>query len=279
MLRKEFRKLYRPFWIRFLMKWVDFRFNHNKNLDTHKLNYELIVSLTSYPARFKNLHLTLKCLMIQTVRADRVILWVAHEDKSKLPASVLRLEKFGLEIRTTEDIRSYKKLIPALKMFPNAGFVIVDDDLFYPRDLIENLLNTAEKFSGSAVAGRVHRVKRNDFGQILPYKKWCWNSNIQQSKDNFYTGCGGAFFPPNAFHPEVLNQTKFIELAPTADDVWFNWMLKLNHTPLVSTGREFVFWDWPDTQAVSLHKKNVSEHENDRQIANMIKQYGQCYYD
>jgi hypothetical protein len=41
--------------------------------------------LTSYPARFETLHLALSCLLDQSVKADRTILWVAHKDEDHLP--------------------------------------------------------------------------------------------------------------------------------------------------------------------------------------------------
>src|SRR5690606_34955355 len=54
----------------------------------HALPGRLIVSLTSYPARFKGLAKTLRTLLAQTVRPDRLILWVAHSDVIKLPKEV-----------------------------------------------------------------------------------------------------------------------------------------------------------------------------------------------
>src|SRR5690349_163949 len=77
----------------------------------HGLTGELIVSLTSYPPRFNQLKLVLGCLLDQTVRADRIILWIAQEDYPRLPSDVVGLRApGGLEIRTCEDIGPYKKL-------------------------------------------------------------------------------------------------------------------------------------------------------------------------
>ncbi len=83
----------------------------------HGLPGELIVSLTSYPPRFRTLDLTLRCLLTQTVRPDRVILWIAEADMAKLPPAVVALVEYGLDIRACKDTRSYKKIIPALAAF------------------------------------------------------------------------------------------------------------------------------------------------------------------
>lgn len=76
----------------------------------HGLPATLILSLTSYPPRFGTLSLTLHSLLRQSVKADRTILWIAHIPL--LPKAVTVLQAAGLEIRATEDVRSYKKSSP-----------------------------------------------------------------------------------------------------------------------------------------------------------------------
>src|SRR6478736_6608940 len=84
----------------------------------HGLPGELVVSLTSYPIRFRTLHKTIRSLLGQDIRADRVILWLADGDEQYLPDDVRELQQLGLEIRNCADFRSYKKIIPALEAFP-----------------------------------------------------------------------------------------------------------------------------------------------------------------
>jgi len=81
----------------------------------HGLQSPLIISLTSYPARFSKLPLTLKCLLSQNMAADRIILWIAHQDKSALTPAILELQNAGLEIEYCDNLRSYKKIIPTLQ--------------------------------------------------------------------------------------------------------------------------------------------------------------------
>ena len=66
----------------------------------HGLPAELIVSLTSYPKRYGTLDRTLKSLLDQTVRPDRLILWVADDHRAALPKSVTELRSETFEIRT-----------------------------------------------------------------------------------------------------------------------------------------------------------------------------------
>src|SRR5688500_5188057 len=62
----------------------------------HQLPGELIISLTSYPARFRTLHLSLRCLLTQSIKPDRIVLWIAREDLPLLPASVRKLAAHGI---------------------------------------------------------------------------------------------------------------------------------------------------------------------------------------
>jgi hypothetical protein len=92
----------------------------------HGLTSELIVSLTSYPARFGTLHFALSCLLDQSVKADRTILWVAHKDEDHPPA-VRELEQRGLEIRACDDLRSlssHAELLTALRRLGRAGGIL-----------------------------------------------------------------------------------------------------------------------------------------------------------
>ena len=40
---------------------------------------KIIVSLTSYPKRFRYLHLTVKSLLLQTVKPDKIILYLGDD--------------------------------------------------------------------------------------------------------------------------------------------------------------------------------------------------------
>ena len=99
---------------------------------------EIIISLTTYSLRIHNVYIALESLLNQTIKPNRIILWLAEEEfnEANLPISVLRLKERGVEIRFCEDYKSYKKLIPTLREFPEAIIITVDDDVIYPMDQI-----------------------------------------------------------------------------------------------------------------------------------------------
>jgi hypothetical protein len=138
----------------------------------HGLPAALVVSLTSYPPRFGTLSLTLRSLLLQTVKADRTILWIAHADIQLLPKNVTDLQAAGLEIRATEDMKSYKKIIPALEAFPDAFICTADDDVYYWPTWLEELVAVARMTERVVVCHRAHEITLDAQGHFYPYDKW-----------------------------------------------------------------------------------------------------------
>ena len=234
----------------------------------HGLSGELIVSLTSYPARFGTLHLTLACLLDQSAKADRTILWIAHHDMGQLPADVRRLERRGLEIRACDDLRSYKKLIPTLEAFPDAFIATADDDIYYPHHWLEQLADAVEE--GVIPCHRAHRIKRALDGSIAPYSDWEIDvqdaSARRPSGDILATSGAGALYSPRSLSPITTNRSQFQRLCPSGDDLWLFWCARLAGTLAKKVGGKLRLVTWPNTQTSALWAPNEAGG-NDRMIA------------
>jgi len=249
-----------------------FRWRFRRPVPKHGRSRELIVSLTSYPERFPTLHLSLRSLLTQSVRPDRVILWLAEEDRHTLPATVENLQRDGLEIRCCDDLLSFKKIIPALSSYPEADIVTADDDLYYWSDWLRELITAAEQFPGDVVAHHLRKMVLNEQG-IRPYREWPKNVRDQaEDPHNFATGGLGALYPVGCFHPEVLNRDAFTQLCPRADDVWLYWMVRRNGRFEKHSGTQRGLVNWLGSQEVSLWSQN--RNANDTQINAMVKAYG-----
>ena len=162
----------------------------------HRLPGTLIVSMTSYPARFEALQLTLKCLMNQTVRPDLIILWVAGEEMSLVPESLKRLQGAEFIIRGCDDLRSYNKLVHTLRDYPEAFVITVDDDMMYEPDCIGRLVRAYDAAEPTIVCHRAHRPTYSDDGKLNPYRDWQRRVDDAPSElpseDLFPTGVGGS---------------------------------------------------------------------------------------
>lgn len=209
------------------------RFKEN-GISTTKRTPQIIVSLTSYPERMYELHYCLYSLLTQSLKPDKVILWLAEEefpDREKdLPQKVLDFIHNGLEIKWCKNIKSYKKLIPALQEFPEAIIVTADDDVFYPSDWLEKLYNSYLQNPENIHCHRAHIITFDKKGSILPYQNW--NFCIKDSNPsykNFFTGVGGVLYPPGSFFEDINKEDLFLKLASNADDIWFWAMLVLNN--------------------------------------------------
>ena len=191
-------------------------------------NQQVIVSMTSFPEAIPYAVKALESLLKGSVRPDKLVLYLTFSqfEGGQLPESLRALSEANpiLEIRNYgDDIRSYRKLIPALVDFPEAIIVTVDDDVKYHRHMLRDLLRLHEQFPDAVLA---HRAKRIKLG--APYRKWSkyrWYDfllkRIHCSFLNIQTGVGGVLYPPHALKTEMLEKEQFTRLAPSADDIWF----------------------------------------------------------
>ncbi len=246
-----------------------------KNQKAHPLPAPLIVSLTSWPPRFKTLHLTLLSLLTQDMRPDHVILWVADVDYAALPKEVLDLQSHGLEISTCDDLGPYKKIVPALASDPDAFIVTADDDVYYGPKWLSALCESWDGNLKTIVCHRAHRIAFSVNGAPASYTKWRHNAKGPQvSASLFPTGAGGVLYPPGCFSPDVLQSDVFMDLCPRADDVWLYWMAAGNGCAYLVTNYGADVLNWDDSQKTSLLTENVTHGGNDRQIKKMMDAYG-----
>jgi hypothetical protein len=245
----------------------------------HYLPGPLIVSLTSYPLRFNNLHLTLKSLLNQSVKPDKLVLWIAHGDLPLLPARVRRLERCGVTIRPCEDIGSYKKLIFALEEYPEGFIVTADDDMFYAPRWLEALMSGVDPGEKIIVCHRAHRITIEEDGAIAPYANWKKGAQdvppLIPSKDLLATGCAGILYPPGSLSPEVSRKELFQQLCSSADDLWFYWMARRAGSTVMKTGAEFPLIEWPSRRPRPSSLWDINRvGGNDQQIKNLEEAFG-----
>ena len=255
---------------------------HDTTLGVSSVSYanrEVIVSLTSYGKRLGDVAFAIESIMQQTMKPNRIILWLAHQDSNNVPISLKRQQDRGLEIEYCDDLRSYKKIIPTLRKFPQAVIITIDDDAIYDFDLIERLINAYRSAPECIHCARAHRMKLSNTGKLMPYKDWEWTiKEIGRHPMNFLTGGGGTLFPPDSLDAEVLNETVFMDLCPYADDVWLNAMAIKKGTILsrIQTrnpqGEDYI--SNMGVQEGALWHVNFDQGLNDVQIDAVFTKYG-----
>ena len=249
-------------------------------------NPELIISLTSYPARIKIVIFTLHSLLTQTHKPDAVVLWLTRNQfpglENDLPPELLNLRKRGLTIRwCNQAIRSYTKLIPALKEYPDAIIVTADDDIYYPPDWLEKLYLSYLNAPENIHCHRVHQLQFDPEANLLPYCQWKKNISASCAGWNcFLTGVGGVLYPPGTLHPDVTKSEKYLEICPTADDIWFWGMAVLQGTQIqvVPDNQPDLIYTDPENELnlygeCTLHAQNIIGGGNDLALQKLLTCY------
>ncbi|MDR0407577.1 MAG: glycosyltransferase family 8 protein [Campylobacteraceae bacterium] len=275
---KYINGLYSKEWYEYFLK-SPFK---DESLERVSLDYQMILSLTSYPARIKTVHKTVETLLEQSYKADKIILWLASDEfpnrEKNLPKELLDLTKRGLTISWCENIKSYQKLIPVLKEYPNCIIVTADDDIYYQKDWLKKLHEAYTMQPNIVHCHRAHKIIFHD-NKIMPYNRWKMRiTNVKPSFLNFFTGVGGVLYPPNIFHRDALDKELFLRLSPKADDIWFWAMCVLNGIKInVINGNEKHLSYVEDTQSIGLFNENVAKNRNDEYIKNIFEYYPKLY--
>lgn len=184
--------------------------------------------MTSFPAAIEYAVKAIKSLLEGSVVPDKLVLYLTFDQfkETGIPEELRLLEKENeiFEIRDyPKDIRSYRKLIPALKDYPEAVIVTVDDDVFYDKDMLKDLVELHQKYPEYILA---NRAKIMDISK--PYKQWKklrWydfiGEKIKIDSHIIQTGVGGVLYPPHSLNPSMIDDELFLKIAPTTDDIWF----------------------------------------------------------
>ena len=235
-----------------------------------------VISLTSFPKRINNVWIVIECLLRQTISPDMIVLWLSIEQfpnqYDDLPANLKNIQSDIVKIRFVEgDIRSHKKYYYAFKEYPNDYVITVDDDIFYPSYMIEELLRAKEKY-GDAVIGRYCLVmKYRENGTPLAYNSWADDYEVN-TLDAFLGTGGGTLFEPSKLYKDALNVELATKLAPLADDVWLNAMIRLAKLPIKIISKELLM-PIITKRDQRLTQMNVYENKNDKQIDAVSKYY------
>lgn len=250
-------------------------------LRTHGMTNDLvsesgqsIVSLTTYGGRIYDVRLVIESLGLQTKKPKKIILWLDEDEFSiaDLPIGLLQQIERGLEIRFCENLRSYKKIIPTLHCFRDAQIITVDDDYIYPSDLIERLEASLATRPGCIVSSFIHRMKFTKDGTPQNYANWeKYIISDDPSMDVFPVGAGGVLYPRGCFDDHVLDPTLFMEIAPTADDVWLKYCTARAgfKSTQIKGAQTFasLYIELPSSKLNALYHENVILRANDTQIA------------
>lgn len=233
----------------------------------------IIVSITSDEDNFSSLELSLYSLLNQTVKPDRLILWLSDDeyDLTYLPYSITRYIKNGLEIKFVKDIGSYTNPIYPLEQFYNSINVIANDSVYYNKNWLMKLYHS---YIASPKDIQTHNAHQVDLS--LPFSKWKKNINEENAEYNYYpSSLSGVLYPPKCFSKEVFRDDIFVKNNITNPDVWL-WVMGIlsnrkirivkNHNKRITSTNIFKY---------IFEDKNKKYSQIDTQISKLMEFYGQ----
>lgn len=211
-------------------------------LNYQKREKNIIVSLTSFPGRINECFFSLKSIFAQSVKPDKIILWLAESQfpDHKLPSNINILISKGLEVRFCEDLRSHKKYYYILQEQKTNELVItVDDDIIYHPDTIKRALSKHYEYPQAIVCNEAKIIKLDSSSRSLAsYNTWKSASNGKKQpeiyKYSILTG-SGCLYPYGIMPRETFDKQKIKNIAFTADDLWITFIAKLHKIDVVPT--------------------------------------------
>lgn len=267
------------FWENLYIKHARFpKFCLNKD----KRKERIVISLTSYPARMEQTYYAVKSLMLQSLRPDKIVLWLSELQfpSKKITEKFQELINKGLEVRfTSDDLRSHKKYYYILQeQKPDEVVVTYDDDIIYDKRSLERIYKKHLLFPQAVVCDYGMRL-RLEKGTIIPYNNWEIDSIIGVESPSMmispYTGAG-CLYPFGVMPSTTFDKKKLRELAFSADDIWMSFNEIIGDVPVVKTRQKGeMLCTVYGSQLESLGNYNSQKNGNDEAINKICQEFPQ----
>lgn len=193
----------------------------------HTPEAKVVVSLTSYKHRLKDIIPTLVSLHEQSYKPDLVVLYVADED---LPLVTDEIREY-CEVRGCEDTKSYKKF-NGIFDFPDCYVVTADDDLIYHEDWLKTLLRASQLAPNCVAAHNTFILSNWNWGGVAT--RMANRRSIQGMMHMYVMTGAGVLIPPGvAGRLEELHDAH--KFNPYCDEKALTALLYVKHIPVVAT--------------------------------------------
>lgn len=245
-----------------------------KKLKSRNIKKEIpvVVSLTTIPSRIENVHLTIRSILAQKSKPEKINLWI-HEDLKKLVTPDLKkLEGEIFEICYSKIDCPHLKLVETLSKYPHLPIVTIDDDQIYSPQLLWELYQSHLKKPKHIISTISRLIKFDEENYPLPYQDWPYVEKVN-FEDRFLLPLGvfGVLYPPERFDADVSNMQLINKLSPKADDLWFKALSMIHGTEVSIIHKKI---SKPTlvlgTQKITLKNHNVSQDNNRLQWKNLM---------
>ena len=193
-----------------------------------KRQKKIIVSLTSYPARFLYLQDLMGFIRNQTFQINKIILSLYREDMKYYNLSIDDIEI----IITDKNLKPHLKYYYVMSLYRDYAIITLDDDLGYSRDTFKSLFNAYVENPNVICGRRSHLMTYKINGELRGYFEWKFQQKlINETNFNLIlTNCGGSIFPPDILNINE-NFLPIINETITCDDLTLKYFANLKAIP------------------------------------------------
>lgn len=272
-----------------IVSWLENKLIKSVNVDECALSIDgvrsekITASLTTFPARIKEVRYAIMSIMLQTVQPDRIILWLAGTQfpGNIIPEEVRDLCELGLQVRFCDDLRSHKKYFYALQeQKPDEVVITFDDDIIYHPHTIERLIETHNSHPDSIICCQAMKAAITQDGVLENYLKWGEAGDFEDNNSGLLsplTG-SGCLYPYSILSEDTFIKEKLKTLAFSADDLWIYTMSRLSKvgvitTPVISR----IFSVVSGSQTFNLSQINCLDNGNDNALINLKKEFPSAF--
>ena len=244
----------------------------------------LIVSFTSYPVRIQAVPQVLESLYAQSMKPDRILLWLAEEQfpnhEADLPKALIDDAAAGkFELRWCDDLGSHKKYFYAMQEHAEDIIVTVDDDAYYHPDFLEKLLKAHERHPNAVVASTTTLVQLDENLHPLPITQWLFDFRLLTEPTMLLVaiGVGGVLYPPHSVDQRIFDEQLIYDTCADygkvfADDLLLKAGEMLQHTPVLSVPSK-TYYRLPNTQGTALANILPKEEHNNQSIKKIEERF------
>lgn len=127
-----------------------------------------------------------------------------------------------VNVKWVENTGPYRKLLPALDYADMEDLIVTcDDDIIYGRTWLEQIVDSALENPSSIVCAMGRKMKINLFGGWHNYQNWHLIEDHTKGTYILPLGGAGAGYRKNNLDLAFLCDRKYLDIAPTTDDLWF----------------------------------------------------------
>lgn len=215
-------------------------------------------------------------MLRQTYQPAKIILWLSKEQfphPEDIPKTLRDREGELFEIRMVDgDIRSHKKYYYVNKKFPNSLIFLIDDDLYYPTDILERTMKAYHDNLGAIVCNYGYHINYDKDGRLLPYSSWLTEYRCSSKSDLFFGSGGGTLIDTSQLDPIATNVEIATELTPIADDIWLNAVVRYSNMRIIML-RNGLILPVHNKDNVRLASQNLWNNQNDVQLNRVISYF------